>query len=157
MGVTEVAVLGTEDTDVRTALLTSETARGALATYELTEPFENAIGLKTVSLGAAITLLNDLNWHLTRYASHVLVREGSIHPTEWLSRELATAVRNEQLPPESTGEYLKIYGVLQDEQRSAGRLVEPLYARRTDGTVPDYDLREVEQTVIVRVTEAEFR
>ncbi len=154
---TEVAVVGAEDTDVRTALLTSETARGALATYELTAPFENAIGLETVSLGTAITLLNDLNWHLTRYASHVLVREVSIHPTEWLSRELATAVRNEQLAPESTGEYLKIYGVIQDGEASAGRLVEPLYARRTDGTVPEYDLREVEETVVVRVTEAEFR
>ena len=37
-----------------------------------------------------------------------------------------------------------------------GRLVEPMYVVRVDGTVPEYDLRDVEDTVMVRVTESEF-
>jgi len=36
------------------------------------------------------------------------------------------------------------------------RLVEPLYVRRTGGELPEYDLRDVEDTLVVRLTEAEY-
>ncbi len=150
---TEVAIVGTDDADLRSALLTSETAGAALATYDLREPFANTIGLNTVSLGSAVSLLNDLEWHLKRVADLALVREPSIDTEEWLSAALARAVRNETYAPEETGEYLMIYGL---DGPAPGRPVEPLYARRTDGTLPTYDLRDVEETVVVRVTAEEF-
>ena len=38
-----------------------------------------------------------------------------------------------------------------------GALVEPMYVtRRPDGTVPEYDLRPVSETVVVRVTAEAF-
>ncbi|MFP4218287.1 MAG: DUF5804 family protein [Salinarchaeum sp.] len=150
---TEVALIGTDDVDLRSALLTSETAGAALATYDLREPFANAIGLDTVSLGSAVALLNDLEWHLKRVTDLALVREPSINTDEWLSAALARAVRNETCTPEETGEYVKIYGI---DGPAPGRPVEPLYARRTDDTLPTYDLRDVEETIVVRVTADEF-
>ena len=155
-GVTRVCIVGDPETDLRFELLSRETAREALATYDLDEPFENALGLSTVSVGAAVSLLNDLNWYLVRFADTAWVREPSISDEEWLSRELAAAVRNNQITPAETGEFLKIYGVERDSPADVGELVEPLYARRRDGSVPEYDLRDVEETAVVRVTEAEF-
>ncbi|MFT4958574.1 MAG: hypothetical protein ACI9EZ_001905 [Halobacteriales archaeon] len=148
--VTRVCIVGDEDVDVRFELLSRETSREALATYDLDQPFENTVAVETISLGAAVTLLNDLNWYLVRFADQALIREPSISETEWLSRDLATAVRNEAVHPDATGEYLKIYGV------EDGRLVEPLYVRRTEGTHPEYDLRDVDETVLVRVNQDEF-
>lgn len=149
--VTRVCLLGTDDVDLRFELLSRETSREALATYDLSEPFENAVAVETVSLGAAVALLNDLNWYLVRFADEALVLDPSVSETEWLSRALATAVRNGAVDPDETGEYLKIYGV------EDGRLVEPLYVRRTEGEHPEYDLRDVEETVVVRVGRDEFR
>jgi hypothetical protein len=207
--VTRVCLVGSPDVVLRYELLSRETSREALATYDLSEPFENAIALETVSLGAAVSLLNDLNWYLTRFVDAALVRDPSISDEEWLSRELAQAVRNDRVDPAETGEFLTIYGVVRDggdedappgsdgsavanaagaagadpppeagsagsgtagaaaEARDAsdtaspsrdasGRLVEPLYVRRTDGDLPEYDLRDVEETVVVRVAETEF-
>jgi hypothetical protein len=34
--------------------------------------------------------------------------------------------------------------------------VEPLFVRRRQGETPEYDLRDVDETVIVRVSESEF-
>ncbi|WP_121821498.1 DUF5804 family protein [Halostella salina] len=147
---TRVCLVGADDVDLRFELLSRETAREALSTYDLSQPYENTLALSTVSVGAAVSLLNDLNWYLVRYADAALVRDPSVSETEWLSRDLAEAVRNDDVTPADTDEYLRLYGV--DE----GRLVEPLFVRRTDGEVPEYDLREVEETVTVRVTEAEF-
>ncbi len=155
--VTEVALIGNPETNIRAELLGSDTASAALRTYTLTRPFQNAIGVETVSLGSAIALLNDIDWHLKRVADQVLLKEASIDDTEWLSRALATAVRNERVPPEATGEYVLIYGLHREHHGDLGRLVEPLYARRTDGTLPEYDLRDVKTTVTVRITEAEFK
>lgn len=149
--VTRVCLLGTDDVDLRFELLSRETSREALATYDLSEPFENAVAVETVSLGAAVALLNDLNWYLVRFADEALVLDPSVSETEWLSRDLATAVRKGAVDPDETGEYLKIYGV------EDGRLVEPLYVRRTEGEHPEYDLRDVEETVVVRVGRDEFR
>jgi len=148
--VIRVCLIGADDIDLRYELLSRETARAALSTYELTEPFENAVGLETVSLGAAVSLCNDLNWYLVRFAEHVLINDPSISETEWLSRPLATAVRDRELPPEETDQLLCVFG-LEDN-----RLVEPMYVMRQTDSIPSYDLRDVEETVVVRVTDSEF-
>ncbi|WEL17258.1 Uncharacterized protein SVXHr_1084 [Halorhabdus sp. SVX81] len=174
---TRVCLLGSEDVSLRQTLLGHETAREALATYDLAEPYHDAIELETVSLGAAVALLNDLNWYLVRYADAALVREPSVSEREWLSRELATAIRDGDVDPDASGRYLKVYGVEEpssttartaaepdgsdsgDEQQPddpSPRLVEPMYVTRTDGSIPRYDLRDVEETVVVRVSEREF-
>ena len=147
---TRVCLVGSEGIDLRYELLSRETSRAALSTYRLNEPFENSLALETVSLGAAVSLCNDLNWYLTRFVEYALLKEPSISTDEWLSRDLATAVRDRAVPPEETDQLLRIFGV------SEGRLVEPLYARRVDGEIPEYDLRAVDRTVVVRVSEAEF-
>jgi hypothetical protein len=148
--VTQVCIVGTDDVDLRYELLSRETSRAALATYDLHEPFENAVAADTVSLGVAVSLLNDLNWYLVRFADWALVREPSISTEEWLTRGLAERVRDGGTPPEETDSYLRVYGVVD------GELVEPMYATRVDGRVPEYDLRDVDDTVVVRVTESEF-
>ncbi|WP_336344363.1 DUF5804 family protein [Halalkalicoccus ordinarius] len=147
---TTVCIVGDDDVDVRFELLSRETAREALATYDLASPWENTLAADTVSLGAAVSLCNDLNWYLVRFARRVFVREPSIDEDEWLSRRLAAAVRDDEVEPGETGRRLAVYGV------ADGRLVEPMYVTRRDDEVPEYDLREVEETVVVRVTEGEF-
>jgi len=149
--VTRVCLVGSEDYDLRYELLSRETARAALSTYDLTQPYANSVALETVSLGAAVSLLNDLNWYLVRFADHAFVKEASISETEWLSRDLATEVRDRQLPPEETDQQLCVFGVDDDE------LVEPMYVTRVGGDIPDYDLRDVDETIVVRVTDDEFR
>lgn len=147
---TRVCFLGTRDSNVRTDLLGYETARSALSPYELFEPFENSLALDTVSLGAAISLLNDLDWYLARVTDSVFIREPSVSHTEWMSRDLAMAVRSGERDPQETGTFLKIYGL------ESGSLVEPMYVKRREGEIPTYDLRDVSETVVLRVTEEEF-
>ncbi|MFW6017856.1 MAG: DUF5804 family protein [Halapricum sp.] len=160
---TRVCLLGAEDVNLEYELLSHETSRNALATYDLREPYDNTVALETVSLGAAVALLNDLNWYLVRFVSDVLVLEPSVSETEWLSRGVATAVRDDELPPEETDRFLKIYGVVEPEaagddvdQDRPPRLVEPMFVTRTGPDLPEYDLRDVEETLVVRVTESEF-
>jgi hypothetical protein len=148
--VTRVCLVGDDDVNLRYELLSRETSRAALATYDLSEPYTNCLAAHTVSLGAAVSLLNDLNWYLVRFAREALVLEPSVDREEWLSRPLARAVRDGDVTPAETGRLLKVYGV------ADGRLVEPMYLARTDGSVPDYDLRDVDETLRVRVTEREF-
>ncbi|WP_435066456.1 DUF5804 family protein [Haloplanus sp. C73] len=147
---TQVCLVGDDAVDLRYELLSRETARAALATYDLHEPFDNSVAVDTVSLGAAVSLLNDLNWYLVRFADCALVREPSISTEEWLSRDLAEGVRDGDIAPEATDTYLRIYGI------DDGQLVEPMHATRVEGAVPEYDLRDVDETVVVRVTESEF-
>ncbi len=52
---------------------------------------------------------------------------------------------------EASARYLKVYGVTAENE-----LVEPMFVTRTGHELPDYDLREVEDTLRVRVTESEF-
>jgi hypothetical protein len=87
----------------------------------------------------------------------VFVREPSVSTAEWLSRDLATGIRNDAIEPEASGEFLAIYGVAE------GALTEPMYVRRREveangsrTELPEYDLQEVEDTLVVRVTEGEF-
>ncbi|SDK21191.1 DUF5804 family protein [Natronorubrum texcoconense] len=210
---TRVCLIGTPDCNLQYELLSRETSREALSTYDLERPFENSIALRTVSVGAAVSLLNDLNWYLTRFVDEALVQEPSVSDDEWLSRPLATELRNGAVESAETAEFCKIYGLERvgpepdgTEQSSAAsdggtpagaatasaepsdpdgtsdsstddsdasangepdssdtagfvgsqwRLVEPLYVRRTDGDLPEYDLRDVEETLVVRLTEAE--
>ena len=148
---TRVCLLGSDDVDVQYELLSRETAREALSTYERYAPFENSLAVDTVSLGAAVSLCNDLNWYLVRFVDLTLVREPSVSGAEWLSRSLATAIRDGNVDPGETSDRLAVYGI------DGGRVVEPMYVtRRPDGTVPGYDLRDVTETVTVRVTDAEF-
>ena len=147
---TRVCLLGDPDVNLTYELLSRETARDALATYDIEEPFENSLAVDTVSLGAAVALLNDLNWYLVRFVDEALVREPSVSADEWLSRDLAREVRDGAVPPEETDQRLKVFGLVD------GRPVEPLYVRRKQGETPEYDLRDVDETVIVRVSESEF-
>jgi hypothetical protein len=185
---TRVCLVGTDDVNLQYELLSRETAREALSTYDIHEPFENALGVETVSLGAAVALLNDLDWYLVRFVDEAMVLEPSIADDEWLSRDLATAVRDDEVTPEQTDRFLKVYGLEgatgseassateettaaetttdgEGDQpnpatESAGpthyRLVEPMYVTRTGSDIPDYDLRDVEGTLVERVTESEF-
>ncbi|OVE86019.1 DUF5804 family protein [Natronolimnobius baerhuensis] len=175
---TRVCLIGNPDCTLQYELLSRETSREALATYDLTRPFDNALAMRTVSIGAAVSLLNDLQWYLTRFVDEALIKDPSVSTDEWLSRPLAEALRNGTLEPADTGEYCKIYGLEResnalsaddaptteettqpDETASSPgrpRLVEPLYVRRTNGELPTYDLRDVEETLIVRLTEDEY-
>jgi hypothetical protein len=147
---TRVCLVGDEDVEVRYELVSRETAREALATYELSAPYENTVALETVSLGAAVSLLNDLNWYLVRFVREALVFEPSVSGEEWLSRALASAIRDEKLDPAESGRFLKVFGV------EEGRLLEPMFVTRTGSELPEYDLHDVEETLRVRVTESEF-
>ncbi len=139
MSVTQVCLVG-GDTDIRYELLSRETARRALSTYDLAEPYTNTLVLTTVSLGAAVSLLNDLNWYLVRFASDALVRDPSISDEEWLSRPLAEAVRDGEVAPAETDHAYKIYGVDGDS------LTEPTFSTESDH----------EDGLVVRITEAAF-
>jgi len=147
---TEVCFRGQPDADIRESLLQYDTATAALSPYDMREPFENSIAVDTVSLGAAMSLLNDLSWYLARTTAEVLLRDPSVSATEWLSRDLAGAIRNSEIEPAETGEYLKVYG------EENGTLLEPMYVTRRNGSIPEYDLADVEETVVVRVTSGEF-
>ncbi|MEF8871561.1 MAG: DUF5804 family protein [Haloarculaceae archaeon] len=182
---TRVCLVGNDDVNLRYELLSRETSRNALVTYDLREPFENAIGIETVSLGAAVALLNDLDWYLIRFVEEALVLEPSISDDEWLSRDLAAEIRANEADAETVDRYLKVYGIEQPgedgtdtkdstasddpgdesdtEDESAEptqdrppRLVEPMLVARTGETIPEYDLRHVEETLVVRLTESEF-
>ena len=165
----QVCLVGSEDVSLRYELLSRETARNALVTYDLREPFENTLQLETVSLGAAVALLNDLNWYLVRFTDAAFVKMPSISESEWLSRELATAIRDNAVAPDGTDRFLMVYGVIANDeagdedpddqpapQDRPPRLVEPMLLTRTGETIPDYDLRDVDDTLVVRVTEDEF-
>ena len=147
---TRVCLVGEDDVELRYELVSRETSREALATYELREPYANAVALETVSLGSAVALLNDLNWYLVRFVEEALVLEPSVSDEEWLSRELATAIRDNEVDPEESGRFLKVFGV------ADGELLEPMFLTRTGRELPDYDLHDVDETLVVRVTESEF-
>ncbi|WP_434521989.1 DUF5804 family protein [Halorubrum sp. AS12] len=147
---TRVCLLGDPDVELSYELLSRETARDALATYTIEEPFENSVAVDTVSLGAAVSLCNDLDWYLVRFVEEALVLEPSVATDEWLSRDLAREVRDGDVPPEETDQRLKVFGLVD------GRPVEPLFVRRRQGETPEYDLRDVDETLVVRVSESEF-
>ena len=144
----QVCLLGDPESTLRYELLSRETAREALATYDLREPYANALALDTVSIGAAVSLLNDLNWYLVRFARAALVQADSVSETEWLSRALATAIRDGDVDPAETGDLLRVYGV------EEGRPVDPTDCRREGDWTPERE--GYDEVLVVRVTEAEF-
>lgn len=147
---TSVCLVGNTDVQLRYELVSRETSREALSTHDLSEPFHNTVSIETISLGAAVSLLNDLDWYLTRFVRDALVLEPSISSTEWLSRNIASAIRDTEIQPADSERFLKVYGIQNDS------LVEPMYVTRTGDRIPDYDLQEVDDTLVVRVTEDEF-
>ena len=146
----QVCLLGEPESDLRYELLSRETARDALSTYELREPYANSLALDTVSIGAAVSLLNDLNWYLVRFVRTALVQSDSVSETEWLSRDLATAIRDGDVAPAETGQLLKLYGV----DGSQGRLEDPVFVDREGDWTPERE--GYDEVLVVRVTEAEF-
>lgn len=151
---TRVCLVGESETNLQYELLSRETARDALAAYDITELYANTLAVETVSLGAAVSLLNDLDWYLIRFVADAFVLEPSVSDEEWLSRDLATAIRNDEITPDESERFLRVYGV--DEETEPPELVEPMLVTRTGAEIPEYDLREVDRTVTVRVTESEF-
>ncbi|WP_231182967.1 DUF5804 family protein [Haladaptatus sp. DYF46] len=152
---TRVLLVGSDGVELRAELFSRETARDALATYQIREPYGNCLELETISVGSATSLLNDLNWYLVRFVDEALVLDPSVSDEEWLSRKLAARVRDREVEAAETDPLLKVYGVVNGE--FGAELVEPMYVARTVDGVPEYDLRDVDDTVVVRVTEDEFR
>jgi len=144
----QVCLLGEPGSELRYELLSRETAREALSTYDLREPYANSLAVDTVSIGAAVSLLNDLNWYLVRFVRAALVQADSVSETEWLSRELAAAIRDGDVDPADTGEFLKLYGV------DDGRPENPVYVEREGEWTPERE--GYDEVLVVRVTESEF-
>ncbi|QDX41636.1 DUF5804 family protein [Salarchaeum sp. JOR-1] len=147
---TRVCLVADDDSSLPVDLYGYDTARRALGTYDITEPWDNTVVLDTVSLGAAVSLLNDLNWYLARLTSDAFVRDPSVSRHEWLSRPLAREIRDGTVSPDDPINRLKVYGV------ENGRLVDPTHVLRGSGGDGDYERSEYEDTVVVRVTQDEF-
>lgn len=154
---TRVCLVGCESCDLHTELVSRQTAREALSTYHLERPYANTVAIETISLGAAVSFCNDLSWYLARFADIALVLEPSVSETEWLSQELASAIRDGAVSPEETTPHRVVYGVEDGENDEKPQLVEPMYTTVTDSSVPEYDRRDVDETLVVRVTESEGR
>lgn len=147
---TRVCLVGKDDVDIRIDIYSYETARRALATYDITEPWRNTVELHTNSLGNAVSLLNDLNWYLVRLTKDVIVHEPSVSDHEWLSRPLARQIRGGDVDPDEPVNRLKVYGVEDD------RLVDPTYVLRGDAQEGTYERANYDESVVVRVTQDEF-
>jgi len=146
--VTRVRVLGKDEYDLRGELLTSETSREALSTYDFLETrIENVVVVETATLGGALALLNDLDWYLTRYARASEVLEPSVSEDEWLSRRLAERIYEGKIEADDTDEFYVVRGV------SDGELLQPLYSRREPA---EYDLAETDFVTVTRLDESEF-
>jgi len=146
--VTRVRVLGKDEYDLRGELLTSETSREALSTYDFLETrIENVVVVETATLGGALALLNDLDWYLTRYARASEVLEPSVSEDEWLSRRLAERIYEGKIDADDTDEFYVVRGV------KDGELLQPLYSR---GEPAEYDLAETDFVTVTRLDESEF-
>ena len=143
---TQVCLRGAPDTTLQSELLSRETSRGALTAYELSEPYANTVALETVSLGAAVALLNDLSWHLARFVADALVLEPSVSETEWLSRELAAAIRRDETAPAVSGQYLKIYGVTADPPSAATDGADDTPADTDTDTTPNTNVSSTDKS-----------
>ena len=145
---TRVRVLGKDEYDLRGELLTSETSREALSTYDFLETrIENVVVVETATLGGALALLNDLDWYLTRYARASEVLEPSVSEDEWLSRRLAERIYEGKIEADDTDEFYVVRGV------KDGELLQPLYSR---GEPAEYDLAETDFVTVTRLDESEF-
>ena len=151
---TEVRLIGTEPVDLFNTLMEHEVSRNALSPYSLTIPFENSIDITTISLGAAVSLLNDLNWYLSRYVKEALVLEPSVHKKEWLSRQLATAIRNEEIHPRNSKKFHKIYCLLSSNETL--KLTRPISTTRDELSTLDFLQPDPNFRITIRLLESEF-
>lgn len=153
---TRVCLVGSTDCDLHTELFSRETARDALSTYRLEQPYANTLALETIGLGSAVSLLNDLNWYLVRFTERSLVLEPSLSESEWLSRALATDIRENEIDPENCGTYLMVFDVESaDENGEPPRLGEPSFVSRPDeDTAVGGD--NATERMVVRITESEY-
>ncbi|GGM54281.1 hypothetical protein J2752_000617 [Halarchaeum rubridurum] len=147
---TEVCIVAEDDAALPDDLYAYETAYRALATYDPTYPWTNALVVETMSLGTAVSLLNDLDWYLSRVSRDAFVRDPSVSEREWLSRPLARELRDGDADPEEAVNRLRVYGV------DDGRLVDPTMVLRGDAQEGAYERSEYDDTVVVRVTREEF-
>tara|TARA_B100000809_G_C14969330_1_gene470304 strand:- start:118 stop:582 length:465 start_codon:yes stop_codon:yes gene_type:complete len=152
--VTEVRLIGTEHVDLFETLMEYEVSRNALSPYSIIIPFENSIDLTTISLGAAVSLLNDLSWYLSRYVKEALVLEPSIHKKEWLSRQLATAIRNEEIRPRNSKKFLKIYCLSRSEETL--KLTRPIFTTREELLTLNLPHADPSSQIIIRLLDSEF-
>ena len=145
---TRVRILGQDGYDLRGELLSSETSREALATYDFLDTrIDNAVVVETATLGGALALLNDLDWYLTRYARAAEVLEPSVSENEWLSRRLAERVYEDRTDAGDTDEFYIVRGV------KDGELLDPLYSRDEPA---EYDLADSDFVTTTRLDETEF-
>ena len=151
---TEVRLIGIEHIDLLGTLMEHEVSRNALSPYSIISPFENSIDLTTISLGAAVSLLNDLSWYLSRYVKEALVLEPSVHKKEWLSRRLATAIRNEEIHPRNSKKFLKIYGLSQSDETL--KLTQPIFTTREELLTLDRPHADLSSQIIIRLLDSEF-
>lgn len=147
---TDVCLVAAADADLPHDLYAYENAYRALSTYEVRSPWTNATVVETISLGTAVSLLNDLDWYLARVAEDAFVRDPSVSEREWLSRPLARALRDGEVGPDEPVNRLRAYGV------DDGRLVDPTNVLRGDAGEGAYERAEYDDTVSVRVTKTEF-
>lgn len=145
---TRVRIVGKENYNLRYELITSPTSREALSTYDVLETdLENTVEVETASIGSALALLEDIDWYLTRYADFVNILEPSVSEDEWLSRELARELYERDIDPEETDEFYAVRG-LED-----GNVLEAMYVR---GEPAEYDLHDVDEVIVTRISEDEF-
>ncbi len=78
----------------------------ALATYDLQDRVRFR-RRRTVSLEAAVTLLNDLNWYLVRFADAAFVRTRLICRDGVALSKPRRSARDDDIAPEETGRFLK--------------------------------------------------
>ena len=147
---TEVCLVAKSDAALPGDLYAYENARRALATYEPENRWGNALVVETISLGMAVSLLNDLDWYLARVSSDAFVRDRSVDEREWFSRALAREFRDGEADADDPVNRLRAYGV------EEGRLVDPTMVLRGDAGAGEYERAEYDETVVVRVTRDEF-
>ena len=151
---TEVRLIGMGHIDLLPILMEHEVSRNALSPYDLTIPFENSIDLTTISIGAAVSLLNDLNWYLSRYVEEALIREPSIHKKEWISRKLAVAIRNEKIRPRNSNKFLKIYSTISSDNTL--KLTQPAFLTREQLATTKSTHQVSESSFYIRLLATEF-
>lgn len=158
--VTQVRLIGLQ-TDIEEPLylfdilMAHETPKQILSLHNVTIPFENSIDISTISLGSSLSLLNDLHWYLSRYVGEVLILEPSIDEKEWLSRKLATSIRNEEISVQKSKNFLKIYSIISISGIS--KLAPPIFTSRKNISSLNPLLNDSNSTIFIRLLSSEFR
>ena len=83
-----------------------------------------------------------------------LVLEPSVHKKEWLSRQLATAIRNEEIHPRNSKKFLKIYCLLSSNETL--KLTRPISTTRDELSTLDFLQPDPNFRITIRLLESEF-